>query len=124
MHSNAAVFGLLGVGADQRRKLHRQSRNPLNAFVLRAKLLVEDDVLELRQPLFQPDLQVGLVEELRVGEARTDHARIAGDDLTSAVGRLDVGNQDEASRKLGALTLPHSPLKTGVNALMLGRVGA
>src|SRR5207247_1882816 len=84
-----------------------------NALVLRAKLLVEDDVLEFRQPVFEAELQVGVVEELRVGQPRADDALVAGDDRLAAVGRFGVGGEDETSSKLGAVTLP-----------LVGRVGA
>ena len=60
---------------------------------LRAELLVEHDLLELRQPVFQPRLQIGLVEELGVGEPRADDALVAGDDRLAAVARLDVGRR-------------------------------
>ena len=61
--------GLLHVGADDRRELARQSLNALNALGLGAELLVEDDLLELRQPVFKLQLKIGLVEELRVARA-------------------------------------------------------
>ena len=87
---------LLDVGADQRRQLaaSRSMRSMRSA--LRAELLVEDDVLELRQPLFERRLQIGLVEELRIRQPRADDALVAGDDGRAAVGRLDVGDEDEA----------------------------
>src|SRR6266850_2155111 len=94
------------IGANQRRELRSQSFNAFNAFRLRAELLVEDDVLEFRQPVFKPDLQIGLIEELRIRQPRADHALVAGDDRLAAVRSLSVGDEDETSSELGALTLP------------------
>ena len=50
------AFGLLHIGADQRRQLAGQSFNPFNALGLGAQLLVKDDVLEFRQPIFKSGL--------------------------------------------------------------------
>ena len=105
MASRAARFGLLDVGADQRRQLGRQSLDALDALGLRAELLVEHDLLELRQPVFQPGLQIGLVEELRVGQPRADDALVAGDDRLAAVRGLDVGDQDEVVGELPGLRI-------------------
>ena len=69
MASRAARFGLLHIGADERRELRGQSLNALNALGLGAELLVEDDVLELRQPVFKLHLKIGLVEEFRIAQA-------------------------------------------------------
>ena len=63
------TFCFLDIGADQRRQFGGQSLNPLNALGLRAELLVKHDVLELRQPIFEPRLQIGLVEKLRIRQA-------------------------------------------------------
>ena len=86
-----------------RRELRGQPLDALDALGLRAELLVEHDVLELRQPVFQPRLQIGLVEELRVGKPRADHALVAGDDGLAAVLGLDVGDQDELVDELRRL---------------------
>ena len=66
---------------------------------------MEDDLLEFRQPLFQPRLQVGLVEELRVGQPRADHPLVAGDDRLAAVRRFLVGDQDELVDELRGLRI-------------------
>ena len=47
------ALGFFHVGADQRRQLGGQSFNSFNALRLRPELLVEDDVLELWQPVFK-----------------------------------------------------------------------
>ena len=60
---------------------------------------------EFRQPVFQPRLQVGVVEELGVGKPRADDALVAGDDRTSAVGRLLVRHQYELVDQLGVLRI-------------------
>ena len=51
--------------------------------------------VELRQPVFEPGLQIGLVEEFRVRQPRADHALVAGDDRLAAVGGFHVGDEDE-----------------------------
>ncbi len=99
-----------GIGADQRRDLGRQPFDPLDALALRAELLVEHDLLEFRQPVFQLRLQVGLIEELRIAQPRADHALVAGDDGLAAVGRFEVRRQDEALASLpvfGSRTTKH-----------------
>ena len=63
------AFCFLHVGADQRRQLGREPLDAFDALRLRAELLVKDDVLEFRQAIFELRLQIGLVEELRVGRA-------------------------------------------------------
>ena len=97
------ALGLLDIGADQRRQLRRQSLNALNALGLGAELLVEHDLLELRQPVFKLQLKIGLVEELRVAQARADDALVAGDDRLAAVLGLGVRDQDEAVDELAGL---------------------
>ena len=101
--------GLLHVRTDQRRKLRREPLDALDALGLRAELLVEHDVLEFRQPVLEPRLQVGLVEELRVGEARPDDALVAGDDSGAAVRRLDVRDQDELVGERACFPPPSGP---------------
>ncbi len=96
MHSVAARSALSGVGADDRRKLSRQRRDALHALALRAELFVKDDGVELRQTVFELRLEIGLVEEFRVGQPRGDDALIAGDDRRAAVAGLDIGDEDEA----------------------------
>ncbi len=64
-------------------------------------------MLEFRQPVFQPGLQIGLVEELGIRQPRADHALVAGDDRLAAVGRLHVGNQNEARRERAIALLHH-----------------
>ena len=87
--------GLFDVGADQRRNLRRQPFDPLDPLGLRAQLFVKHDLLELRQASFELRLQVCLVEELGVRQPRADHALVTGDDGLAAVGRLDVGGENE-----------------------------
>ena len=61
--------------------------------------------VELRQPVFQPGLQVGVVEELGVGQPRADDALVAGDDGLAAVGGFFIGDQNEAVDQLGGLRI-------------------
>src|SRR5215467_11258147 len=71
----AQLCGALGfgnVGTNQRGKPVRERRDARDALRLRAELLVEYDVLEFGKPIFQTPFQVGLVEELGIGEPRTD----------------------------------------------------
>ena len=86
---------LFDIGADQRRDLGGQPLDPLDALALRAQLLVKHDLLEFRQPVFELRLQIGLVEKLRIAQPRADHALVAGDDGLAAVGRFDIGGEDE-----------------------------
>ena len=107
---------LLHVGADERRKLGCEPLDALDALGLRAELLVKHDILELRQPVFEPRLQIGLVEELRIRQPRADHALIAGDDRLAAVGRLDVGNEDELVDQLGVRRIAqHEAFQVGAD---------
>src|SRR5262245_69018 len=72
-----------------------QRLDAYDALSLRAELLVKDDMLELRQAVFQTCLEVSLVEELRIREPRADHTLVAGDDRLAPVGGLGVGDQYE-----------------------------
>ncbi len=85
---DGGALGEVGIGADQRRDLARQHAHALHALVLRAELLVEHDLLQLRHPVGQHDLAVLVEEELGVGEPRSDHPLVAGDDRLAAVLRL------------------------------------
>ncbi len=51
-------------------------------------------------------LQIRLVEEFRIAQPRTDHAFVAGDDGVAAVGRLDIGGEDEFVGQLARLGIP------------------
>ena len=84
------ALGLGDIGADDRREMPGQRVDARDALGLRAELFVEHDLLEFRQPVFQPRLQIGLVEELRVRQPRADDALVAGDDRLAAVAGLDV----------------------------------
>ncbi|MCY1170159.1 hypothetical protein D9M73_102200 [compost metagenome] len=50
--------------------------------------------------LFQRHLQIGFVEEFRVGQARRQHLAVALDDLRAAIGRIDIGGADEGIRQI------------------------
>ena len=56
---------------------------------------MEDDVRQLLRLLFERGLEVGVVEEARVGQAGGEDLAVALDDLGAAVGRLDIGGADE-----------------------------
>ena len=66
---------------------------------------MEHDLLELRQPVFQPRLQIGLVEEFGIGEPRADHPLVAGDNCFAAVGGLFIGDQNEFVDELRRLRI-------------------
>src|SRR5438046_2505891 len=83
------------IRADQRRDFSRQPLKPFDALGLAAKLLVKHNALEFGQALLEPGFQVAFVEELRVGKPGADHALVAGDDCLSAIGRFNVGGQNE-----------------------------
>ncbi len=87
--------GLLHIGAGNGRKLRSEPLDALDALPLRAELLVENNVLEFLHPVFQPNLEIGLVEELRIGEPSSNDALVAGDNRGAAIFRLDVGDKDE-----------------------------
>ena len=74
------ALGLGDIGADERREMACKRNDARDALGLGAELFVEHDVLELRQAVFQPRLEIGLVEELRIRQPRADHALVAGDD--------------------------------------------
>jgi len=72
-----------------------KSLDARDALGLGAELLVKDDVLELRQPVLELRLQVGVVEEFSIGEPRADDPLVAGDDCPAAILGLDIGDEDE-----------------------------
>ena len=74
--------------------------NALYTLRLRAKLFVKDDLLKLRQALFQGHFTIAIPEELGIGQPRADHPFVAGDDRPAAVRRLYVRDQDELVREL------------------------
>ena len=93
------------IRADLWRKLARQRLDPRDALALRAELLVEDDAVELLQPLVErlcglvfrvgQGCEVGLPEVAGVGEPRPHDAPVAGRDRRPAVGGDEVGDENE-----------------------------
>ena len=79
----------------------------LDALPLRAELFVKNDLLEFLQPVFQPLFEIGLVEELRIGEASANNALVTLDNRFAAIFRLDVGDEDElVGERCGFTFLP------------------
>ena len=64
---------------------------------------MKHDVLELRQPVLELGLEVGLVEEFRVRQPRADDALVAGNDGRTAVAGLDIGDENELVGELSRL---------------------
>ena len=73
----------------------------LDAFELGAQLVVVDDSAQLLDARGQRRLAVGVEEELRVGQARADHALVAFDDV-HRIGRVHVAHDQEAVRQAAA----------------------
>src|SRR5262249_15014716 len=74
------------------RDLIGEALNALDALPLRAKLLVKNNTLEIREPVFQPRLTVGLVEKSSIGEPRANDPLVAGDYRLAAVLGFDIGD--------------------------------
>jgi len=85
------------------RDLARKPLDALDARTLRTQLLVEHDVVELRQPVLKLRLEVRLVEELCIRQPGADHALVAGDDGLAAVGGFDIRGQDELVGEIALL---------------------
>ena len=83
-------LGVIGSGSDQRRDLPREHAHALDAVILRAELLVKDDLLQPRHPDFEAHVAVLIEEEFGIGEPRADHPLTAGDDGLAAVGRFQI----------------------------------
>ncbi len=83
----------------------RQLRDPLDALLLRAELLVERDAVERIRHLVERALQVLLPEELGVREPRADHALVAGDDRRAAVLGREVRDRKKLVRELLRLVI-------------------
>ena len=90
------ALGKVGIGADQLGDLAGEHAHALHPLILRAELLVKDDLPELRHALFEHHLAVVVEEELGVGEPRRDHPLIAGDDGLAAILGFEVRHHDEA----------------------------
>ncbi len=110
------ALGFRHIGVNERRKLAGERDDARDALFLRAQFLVKHDLRKLRQPVFQPRLQIGVVEELGVRQACADDALVAGDDRGAVVGRLDVRHQDELVDQLGGLRIAqHEALLVGAD---------
>ncbi len=102
------AFGVVGIGRRRSGAISRASRMMrLTRWPCVPSLLVEDDAVELGQPVLEFRLEVGLPEIAGVGKAGADDPLVAGDDRLAAIGRLDIGGEDEAigetpSRRLDA----------------------
>ena len=99
------AFRFLNIRADQRRDLGGEPLDTCNTLRLRAELFVKHDLREFRQPVFEFGLQVRLVEELRIRQARADDALVARDDGLAAVCGFDIRDEDEFRRKSAPLPL-------------------
>ena len=66
-----------------------------HAVELRPEPVVIDDGFQLLDPVRERDLAILVVEELRVGQPRAQHALVAADDQRGVVG-LDVRHDQEA----------------------------
>ena len=64
---------------------------------------MEHDVVELRQPVLEPGLEIRLVEEFRIRQPRADHALVAAYNGLAAVVGFDVGGEDELVGELARL---------------------
>ena len=71
----------------------------LHALELAAELVVIDDTGKPRHARFEPCLAVLVVEELRVGQPRAQHALVAVDDFARLL-RLDVRHEQKAGQEL------------------------
>src|SRR5262245_7762174 len=90
------ALGEIGIGADQWRKLARNPPHALHAFILRAELLMEYDLLKLGHTVWQHDLAVPLEEEFGIGKPGADDPLVAGDDGLAFVAGFEIGDDDEA----------------------------
>ena len=63
---SGSLIGELQRVRNQGRKLAREPPDPLHALILRAELLVKDDLLQFRHAVWQHHLTVLVEEELRV----------------------------------------------------------
>ncbi|MND87538.1 hypothetical protein D3C80_795390 [compost metagenome] len=89
------LFGLRRVGADQRGDLARQGGDAVDPLGQRAELGVEGHALQLVVPGVEADLLVFVPEEAGVVQAGRQDAAVAGGQSLAAVGRLDVGDDEE-----------------------------
>ena len=90
------ALGKVWIGAHQLGDLAGEHAHALHPLILRAELLVKDDLAELRHALFEHHLAVVVEEEFGVGKPRCDHPLIAGDDGLAAILGLEVRHHDEA----------------------------
>ena len=68
---------------------------------------MKHDLVEFRQTIFQLRLQIGLVEEFRIAQARADNAFVAGDDGGAAIGGFDIRREDELVGELARPGIAH-----------------
>ena len=87
--------GEFRLGIDRTGDLARQLGDPLHAVPLGPELFVEGDALQLEMHRLELALEVLLPKELGVRQSRADHFLIAVDDGFAAIGRSDVGDQQE-----------------------------
>ncbi|MNI25118.1 hypothetical protein D3C73_787570 [compost metagenome] len=104
------LFRLSRVGADQRGDLARQRRDAVHPLGQRAQLGVEGDVLQLGVPGVEADLLILGPEEFRVAEAGRQHLGVARGQGCAAVGRLDVGDDDEVRRQAFLARFAHGEI--------------
>ena len=86
-----------GIGAgDMAGKKINQRLHPRDLVAQAAELGVKDPIGERLDPRFERHPPVLIPEESRIGEPRSEHAFVTGNDCLPAIGREIVGNEQKA----------------------------
>ena len=107
LDNNAREPGLLRIGADRFGDFTRQGFDAANALGLRAELGMKSDLFELGELRLELRLAVLVPEELGIAQARGDDLVVAAHDLSAAVARDDVGDEDVTIGELAGLSILH-----------------
>ena len=94
----------------------RQRLDAIGLVAQGAQLLLEQHGFQTRQVIFQTFFTVGIEEELGIGQTRTDHLLVTGDDLLRIFG-LDVGHEDKVRQQFAGVVVDREVLLVALHGV-------
>ena len=94
----------------------RQRLDAIGLVAQSPKLLLEQHGFQTRQVIFQTFFTVGIEEELGIGQTRTDHLLVTGDDLLRIFG-LDVGHEDKVRQQFAGVVVDREVLLVALHGV-------
>ena len=94
----------------------RQRLDAIGLVAQGPKLLLEQHGFQTRQVIFQTFFTVGVEEEFSIGQTRTNHLLVTGDDLLRIFG-LDVGYEDKVRQQFAGIVVDREVLLVALHGV-------